>query len=59
MGSWTEMTQGKAVAGGPSKVVDFRVGCGRQQMPDTARQRLVEQEVPHSHADKPGRTTEK
>ena len=43
-----ERTCSKAVAGGPSKVMD----CGMGQ----AVRQLADPEAPHSHTDKPGRT---
>ena len=57
-----ERTRGKQVAGGLSEVVDCGAGqarlqlAGKEQLADPLRRRLADWAVPHSHADKPGRT---
>ena len=56
MGSKAERTCSKAVAGGPSEVVDCGRGQARLQLADPIRWWLVDPEAPHSHIDKPGGT---
>ena len=57
MGSQAERTLSKVVVGGPSKAADCGARQARQQLADPARWQLMEQAVPHSHADKLGGTT--